>query len=80
MKTAFQIYDTNNDGFVSNGDLFNITRMLVGDNLTDIQVQQLVDRTIIDADKDMDGKLSYEDFADYCKDMKITEMFSMKMF
>ena len=80
MKTAFQIYDSNNDGFISNGDLFNILKMLVGDNLTDIQIQQLVDRSIINADKDLDGKLSYEEFSEFCKDMKIEEMFSMKIF
>ncbi len=80
MKTAFQIYDLNNDGFISNGDLYNILKMLVGDNLTDIQIQQLVDRSIIMADKDLDGKLSYEEFSEFCKDMKIEEMFSMKLF
>lgn len=80
MRTAFQIYDLNNDGFVSNGDLFKILKMLVGDNLTDIQIQQLVDRSIIMADKDLDGKLSYEEFSEFCKDMKIEEMFSMKIF
>jgi len=80
MKTAFQIYDVNNDGFITNGDLFNILKILVGDNLTNIQLQQLVDRTLIAADKDMDGRISFEEFCEYCKDMKIAEMFSMKIF
>lgn len=80
MRTVFQIYDLNNDGFISNGDLFNILKMLVGDNLTDIQIQQLVDRSIIVADKDLDGKLSYEEFSEFCKDMKVEDMLSMKIF
>lgn len=80
MKTAFQVYDSNNDGYISNGDLFYILKILVGDNLTDIQIQQLVDRSIIMADKDLDGKLSYDEFSEFCKDMKIDEMFSMKIF
>jgi len=80
MQTAFQIYDSNNDGYISNGDLFQTLKILVGDNLTDIQIQQLVDRSIIMADKDLDGKLSYEEFSEFCKDMKIDEMFSMKIF
>ena len=79
-KTAFQIYDLNGDGYISNGDLFNSLRMLVGDNLTEIQVQQLSDRTIIAADKDCDGKISYEEFVDFVKDLKIDEMFSVNMF
>jgi len=80
MKTAFQIYDINNDGFITNGDLFNTLKILVGENLTDIQIQLLVDRTMVSADKDLDGKISFEEFCLFCKDMKIAEMFSMKIF
>lgn len=36
--------------------------MMVGTNLTDVQLQQLVDRTIIKADKDFDGKISFDEF------------------
>eukprot|EP00484_Ammonia_sp_Unknown_P024360 CAMPEP_0197044472 /NCGR_PEP_ID=MMETSP1384-20130603/20519_1 /TAXON_ID=29189 /ORGANISM="Ammonia sp." /LENGTH=57 /DNA_ID=CAMNT_0042475931 /DNA_START=33 /DNA_END=206 /DNA_ORIENTATION=+ len=35
---------------------------MVGDNLNDTQLQQLVDRTILQADKDKDGKLSVTEF------------------
>jgi serine/threonine-protein phosphatase 2B regulatory subunit len=77
---AFSIYDMDNDGFLSNGDLFKCLKMLVGDNLSDIQVQQLVDRTIIQADQDKDGKISYDEFVDAVKDMKIDEMFSVNFF
>ena len=35
---------------------------MVGNNLTDTQLQQLVDRTIIKADTDFDGKISFEEF------------------
>jgi serine/threonine-protein phosphatase 2B regulatory subunit len=54
--------------------------MLVGDNLTDIQIQQLADRTIIAADKDFDGKISYEEFVEFVQDVKISEMFSVNIF
>lgn len=74
------IYDLNSDGFISNGDLFNSIQMFVGKNLNDNQIQQLVDRTIIQADKDGDGMLSFEEFADHVKDLKIQEMFSVDMF
>ena len=33
---------------------------MVGSNLKDSQLQQIVDKTIINADKDGDGKISYE--------------------
>ena len=80
QKIAFQIYDINNDGYLSNGDLFNSLKMLVGDNLTDIQIQQLSDRTLITADKDLDAKTSYEDFCNFTKDIKIQDLFSMDLF
>ena len=80
QKIAFQIYDMNGDGFISNGDLFKCLKMLVGENLTDIQIQQLADKTLIAADKDMDGKISYEEFVEFTKDIQIQDLFSMNMF
>jgi serine/threonine-protein phosphatase 2B regulatory subunit len=62
LRFAFQIYDINNDGFISNGELFTVLKMMVGSNLNDVQLQQLVDRTIIKADEDFDGKISFEEF------------------
>lgn len=62
LRFAFQIYDINGDGFISNGELFTVLKMMVGSNLNDVQLQQLVDRTIIKADLDYDGKISFEEF------------------
>lgn len=62
LRFAFQIYDINNDGFISNGELFTVLKMMVGNNLNDVQLQQLVDRTIIKADEDFDGKISFDEF------------------
>lgn len=38
MKFAFDIYDVNSDGWISNGELFKVMKMMVGDNLEDLQV------------------------------------------
>eukprot|EP00918_Siedleckia_nematoides_P104034 GHVU01226914.1.p1 GENE.GHVU01226914.1~~GHVU01226914.1.p1 ORF type:complete len:181 (-),score=53.26 GHVU01226914.1:697-1239(-) len=62
IKFAFDVYDIKKDGYISNGELFSVMKMMVGNNLTDQQLQQLVDRTIIQADKDCDGLISYEEF------------------
>ena len=64
LRFAFKIYDINGDGFISNGELFTVLKMMVGNNLNDVQLQQLVDRTIIKADKDLDGRISFEEFKD----------------
>jgi len=35
---------------------------MTGKNLTDLQLQQIVDRTIAYLDKDEDGRISFEEF------------------
>jgi serine/threonine-protein phosphatase 2B regulatory subunit len=41
---------------------FQVLKMMTGSNLTDQQLQQIVDKTIISLDKDADGKISFEEF------------------
>ncbi|KAJ7374234.1 Calcineurin subunit B type 1 [Desmophyllum pertusum] len=62
LKFAFMIYDMDNDGFISNGELFQVLKMMVGNNLKETQLQQIVDKTVINADKDGDGKISFSEF------------------
>jgi serine/threonine-protein phosphatase 2B regulatory subunit len=65
------VYDKDEDGFISNGDLFSVLKMMVGSNLNDVQLQQLVDRTIIKADEDYDGLISFDEFCKMVKDMDV---------
>ena len=46
-----RIYDMDGDGYISNGELFQVLKMMVGSNLKDTQLQQIVDKTILFADK-----------------------------
>merc|ERR1739838_980869 len=62
LRFAFRIYDIDNDGYISNGELFQVLKMMVGNNLKDTQLQQIVDRTVLFADKDEDGKISFDEF------------------
>ena len=73
LRFAFQIYDINNDGFISNGELFQVLKMMVGNNLNDVQLQQLVDRTIVKADTDFDGKISFDEFREMVKDLDVVD-------
>lgn len=72
------MYDIDRDGYISNGELFLVLKMMVGSNLKDAQLQQIVDKTIIKADKDGDGKVSFEEFkamvenTDIVKQMTLT--------
>ena len=78
LRFAFEIYDINGDGYISNGELFKVLKMMVGNNLTDVQLQQLVDRTIIKADEDFDGKISFQEFKNMTKDLDIIEKMTIK--
>lgn len=62
LRFAFKVYDIDRDGYISNGELFLVLKMMVGNNLKDGQLQQIVDKTIMEADKDGDGKISFEEF------------------
>lgn len=42
---AFKVYDMDRDGFISNGELFLVLKMMVGSNLKDQQLQQIVDKS-----------------------------------
>lgn len=62
LEFIFSIYDMDRDGFISNGELFQVLKMMVGKNLSDSQLQQIVDKTINYLDKDQDGKISFDEF------------------
>ena len=59
---CFRVYDIDDDGFISNAELFQILKMMTGATLSDPQLQQVVDKTLLDADKDGDGLISFEEF------------------
>lgn len=63
LRFAFKVYDIDRDGYISNGELFIVLKMMVGSNLKDQQLQQIVDKTIMEADLDKDGKISFEEFS-----------------
>eukprot|EP01067_Filipodium_phascolosomae_P006258 Filipodium_phascolosomae@DN451_c0_g1_i1.p1 len=71
LKFAFEIYDMNKDGLISNGELFNVMKMMVGANLTELQLQQLVDRTFVQSDRNHDGFISYFEFETAVTHMEI---------
>merc|ERR1711988_2009709 len=77
LQFAFGIYDVNKDGYISNGDLFQVMKMMVGDNLAEEQLQQLVDRQLVCADTDGDGKLSFEEFKEAVKNIGVAEQLSI---
>ena len=71
LKFVFKMYDIDQDGFITNGELFTVLKLMVADNLGDVQLQQIVDKTIQRFDKDGDGKISYQEFCEGFGDMDV---------
>jgi serine/threonine-protein phosphatase 2B regulatory subunit len=68
------------DGFISNGELFLVLKMMVGSNLKDNQLQQIVDKTIMEADKDGDGKISFEEFLVMVENTDVAKQMTLESF
>lgn len=77
---AFKVYDMDRDGFISNGELFLVLKMMVGSNLKDNQLQQIVDKTIMEADKDGDGKISFDEFLIMVENTDVAKQMTLESF
>jgi len=62
LRFTFKMYDIDGDGKISNKDLFQTLQVMVGTNLTEVQLQQIVDKTFIETDLDRDGFISFAEF------------------
>ena len=54
--------------------------MMVGTNLKNDQLQQIVDKTIMEADKDGDGKISFEEFKNMVENTDISMNMTLSKF
>jgi serine/threonine-protein phosphatase 2B regulatory subunit len=68
------------DGYISNGELFLVLKMMVGNNLKDNQLQQIVDKTIMEADKDQDGKISFDEFLVMVENTDVAKQMTLESF
>lgn len=80
LRFAFRVYDIDRDGYISNGELFVVLKMMVGNNLKDVQLQQIVDKTIMEADKDHDGRISFEEFTDMVESTDVNLSMTLSRF
>ncbi|OLY85483.1 Calcineurin subunit B [Smittium mucronatum] len=80
LRFAFMVYDIDRDGYISNGELFIVLKMMVGSNLTPTQLQQIVDKTIIEADLDGDGKISFDEFSNFVARTDIVKQLTLEDF
>ncbi|XP_075261942.1 uncharacterized protein LOC142353562 isoform X2 [Convolutriloba macropyga] len=69
LQFAFQIYDLDGDGYISTKDLFNVLKIMSGENLTMKQLHSVVDKTMYEADTNDDGRISFLEFSQIVESM-----------
>ncbi|XP_003397941.1 calcineurin B homologous protein 1 [Bombus vosnesenskii] len=63
LKFAFKMYDLDNDDLISKDELLAILHMMVGANISEEQLTSIAERTIVEADENGDGMISFEEFS-----------------
>ena len=59
---AFRMYDLDGDGYISPEELAHTLKTLMGRALSELQLSQIVECTIMQHDVDGDGRLSFQEF------------------
>ena len=62
IKFLFKVYDIDGDGYIAKDELFVILKSLVGNSLSNAQLEQISEKTISDIDTTGEGKMCFEDF------------------
>ena len=60
---VFRLFDVDGDGFVTVEDLAKLLDLLVGQSISPQTREEIIRRTIAEADEDRDGRISYDDFS-----------------
>ena len=59
---AFQLLDTDNDGYLSHSELFSLFRMVTGPTLTDDHVLGIITSILSRSDLQQPTRLTFEEF------------------
>eukprot|EP00949_MAST-11_sp_MAST-11-sp1_P003922 g3922.t1 len=62
IQLLFSLYDISDDGYISEDELQESLRRLVGPHISDRSIADVVRRTIQEYDRDGDNRLSFEEF------------------
>lgn len=71
LRFAFKMYDLDDDDKITREELLAVLHMMVGANISSDQLASIADRTILEADKDGDKSISFDEF---CKILERTDV------
>jgi len=78
LRFAFNMYDLDNDEKISRSELLNVLHMMVGANISEEQLGSIADRTIMEADEDQDGAISFEEFVKVMEKVDVEQKMSIR--
>lgn len=78
LRFAFQLYDQDKDGKISRGELLQVLRMMMEMQVTEEQLESIVDRTIMEADLDGDDAISFDEFRKSLEKVNIDHKMSIR--
>ncbi|XP_020622061.1 calcineurin subunit B-like [Orbicella faveolata] len=76
---AFQLLDTDNDGYLSYSELFSLFRMVTGPTLTDDHVLGIITSILSRSDLQQPTRLTFEEFTNIVSDEEIEELFTVEL-
>lgn len=75
---AFKMYDLDNDDLISKDELLAILHMMVGANIGEEQLISIAERTILEADENGDGMISFEEFCKVLERSDVEQKMSIR--
>lgn len=79
LRFAFQLYDQDRDGKISQQEMLQVLRLMVGVQVTEEQLESIADRTVQEADEDGDGAVSFQEFTKCLEKMNIEQKMSIRI-
>ncbi|KAJ7375561.1 hypothetical protein OS493_040414, partial [Desmophyllum pertusum] len=76
---AFQLLDSDNDGYLSYSELFSLFRMVTGPAMTDDHVLGIITSILSRSDLQQATRLTFEEFTNVVSDEEIEELFTVEL-
>jgi len=78
LRFAFKLYDLDEDERISKEELLAVLQMMVGENISEDQLLSIAERTILEADVDGDGVISFEEFCSVLSRSEVEHKMSIR--
>ncbi|KAL0237052.1 hypothetical protein PCE1_000449 [Barthelona sp. PCE] len=78
LRFSFRLYDLDEDGVIRKHELLEVLQTMVGCNLTETQLNSIVDKTFREVDLDGDGEITFEEFSELLKDSDVENRMTIR--